>query len=41
LSYLWILSREKTIPDRVKNNYLAKAKAIGYDTDKLIWTAQD
>jgi len=41
LSYLWILSREKTIPEAVKADYLAKAKALGYDTDKLIWTKQD
>ena len=41
LSYLWILSREKTIPETVKNEYLAKAKALGYDIDKLIWTKQD
>jgi apolipoprotein D and lipocalin family protein len=41
LDYLWILSREKSIPENVKNNYLAKAKALGYDTKKLIWTKQD
>ncbi|HEY4324148.1 MAG TPA: lipocalin family protein [Mucilaginibacter sp.] len=41
LKYLWILSREKTLPDAVKNDYLAKAEAIGYDTSKLIWTKQD
>ncbi len=41
LSYLWILSREKNIPEGVKTEYLAKAKALGYDTDKLIWTKQD
>ncbi len=41
LDYLWILSREKSIPDTIKNDYLAKAKALGYDTTKLIWTKQD
>lgn len=40
LSYLWILSREKTIPENVKNDYLEKAQALGYKTDKLVWTKQ-
>jgi len=35
--YLWILSREKTIPDDVKQNYLAAAESLGCDTGKLIW----
>lgn len=38
LSYLWILSREKSIPTNVKNEYLKIAGAVGYDTTKLIWT---
>ncbi len=37
LDYLWILAREKTIPEAVKADFLAKAKAIGYDTNRLIW----
>jgi apolipoprotein D and lipocalin family protein len=37
LSYLWILSRETTIPEEVKQNYLSIAKEIGYDTTALIW----
>jgi apolipoprotein D and lipocalin family protein len=41
LNYLWILSREKSIPESVKNQYLVKAEALGYDTKKLIWTKQD
>ena len=39
--YLWILSREKTIPEEVKQEYLLKAKAIGYQTEKLTWVKQD
>ena len=35
--YLWILSREKTIPEEVKSNYLKIAQDIGYNTDDLIW----
>lgn len=37
LKYLWILSREKSIPERIKTNYLKIAQNIGYDTSKLIW----
>ena len=37
LDYLWILSREKTIPDNIKEQYVAKAKQLGYKTEKLIW----
>lgn len=37
LKYLWILSRDKTIPDRVKKNYLAQAQKLGYDIQSLIW----
>lgn len=38
LNYLWILSRKTTIPESIKTSYLHKAKALGYDTDKLVWT---
>lgn len=41
LNYLWILSREKTIPENVKESFLEQARAIGYDTSKLIWVNQD
>ncbi len=41
LNYLWILSREKTIPDNVKDLYLKIAREIGYDVNKLIWVKQD
>lgn len=37
LDYLWILSREKTIPNDVKNNYVQLASSIGFETGKLIW----
>lgn len=37
LDYLWILSREKTIPEDVLQDYLSKAEEVGYDTSKLIW----
>ena len=40
LKYLWILSREKKIPENVKNKFLDKAKEIGYNTSQLIWGEQ-
>lgn len=41
LDYLWILSRETTIPENIKNQYLQIAKDIGYDTTKLVWVKHD
>lgn len=41
LNYLWLLSREKTMPDAIKEKYLSQARYLGYDTDKLVWTKQD
>lgn len=35
--YLWILSREKTIPESIKNNYLEKAEKSGFNTSNLLW----
>lgn len=39
--YLWILSREKTIPNAIKEQYLKIATDIGYDVNDLIWIAHD
>lgn len=36
-SYLWILSREKTIEDKVLNDLIAQAREWGFDTGKLIY----
>ncbi|WP_270088948.1 lipocalin family protein [Sphingobacterium sp. SYP-B4668] len=41
LDYLWILSRERTLPEEVKQHYLEIAKEVGYDTNRLIWVEQD
>jgi apolipoprotein D and lipocalin family protein len=41
LKYLWLLSREKTMPEAIKNKYLEQAKALGYDIMQLVWTKQD
>lgn len=39
--YLWILSREKTMPDSVKTQYLKIAKDYGFAIDDLIWVTHD
>jgi apolipoprotein D and lipocalin family protein len=39
--YLWLLSREKTMPKPVKDAYLAKAKELGYNIGALIWVKHD
>ncbi len=37
LKYLWILSREKIVPDDIRKSYLEIARDIGYNTGDLIW----
>jgi len=37
LKYLWILSRETTIPGNIREDYLKKAQQAGYNTSELIW----
>jgi apolipoprotein D and lipocalin family protein len=37
LSYLWILSRETTIPEDIKQQYLDLAQKIGFNTSALVW----
>jgi len=41
LKYLWILSRETTIPAVTKDNHLNIAKKIGYKTADLVWVKHD
>jgi len=41
LKYLWILSRETTIPSNIKDNYLKIAGDIGYHTSDLLWVKHD
>jgi apolipoprotein D and lipocalin family protein len=41
LSYLWILSRETTIPEDIKQNYLKIAETLGYKTSNLVWIKHD
>jgi apolipoprotein D and lipocalin family protein len=41
LKYLWILSRETTIPDEIKTEYLRIAADAGFDTSNLLWINHD
>lgn len=38
--YLWILARDKQLPDEIKDQLVKHAKAIGVDTNQLIWVPQ-
>lgn len=40
LSYIWLLSREKTMPKEVEKKFLEMAEQAGYDISSLIWTEQ-
>jgi len=40
VKYMWILSRERTLPEEIKTEYLALAQSMGIDTEKLIWVEQ-
>lgn len=35
--YLWILARDKALPDGVRDRLVAKARALGFDTDSLVF----
>ncbi len=35
--YMWILSREKSIPNNIKEEYVAKAEKLGFNTSNLLW----
>jgi apolipoprotein D and lipocalin family protein len=39
-NYLWILAREPQIEESIKIELIKKAKALGFDTDKLIFVKQ-
>lgn len=41
LKYLWILSREPSIPEDIKTKYLTLAKKIGFETSNLLWIKHD
>ncbi len=37
-SYLWLLSRTPTIGEHIKMRFIEQSKALGFDTDALIFT---
>ena len=39
-SYLWILARTPTISGEIKADLIAKAAALGFDTNKLVFVEQ-
>ena len=39
--YLWILSRETSIPPDIKDKYLKIAEDVGYKTVDLLWVKHD
>jgi apolipoprotein D and lipocalin family protein len=41
LKYLWLLSRDTTMPEDIKNKYIKIAEEIGYTTSDLIWVEHD
>ncbi|MDE4965505.1 lipocalin family protein, partial [Francisella tularensis] len=38
--YLWLLARTKTVTQQIIYDFINRAKAFGYDTDKLVWVNQ-
>jgi apolipoprotein D and lipocalin family protein len=41
LKFMWLLSRDKTMPDHIKKDYLKIAKDLDFDTSALIWVKHD
>ena len=41
LSYLWLLSRTPHLKKEVVDEFVAKAKSLGFDTDELIFVNQN
>lgn len=39
--YLWLLARTPEISESVRNEFLEKSAALGYETKDLIWVAHD
>lgn len=39
-SYLWLLAREPEIPAQLKERFVQRADALGFDTRELIWVEQ-
>ena len=41
MEHLWILSRERAMPEGRVDSYLELAESYGYDTSKLVWVGHD
>jgi apolipoprotein D and lipocalin family protein len=39
-SYLWILARDPKVPESLMSDLIKKAKALGFETEKLIYVKQ-
>lgn len=39
--YIWLLSRNKTMPKAIKQKFMNTARKAGYDLDRLVWTQQE
>ena len=37
MSYLWLLSRESSMPEEMKQRLLQKARALGFEINKMEW----
>jgi len=40
-SYLWILAREPSIPDEIRDMLVGKAASLGFETEKLLFINHD
>ena len=38
--YLWILARDRQLPDELRRQLLERARGLGIPTDRLIWVSQ-
>ncbi len=41
LDYIWILSRDKKLPEHIRKRFLKKAENLGYEISELIWVKHD
>lgn len=39
--YIWFLSRTPEMPEEVKALFVSKARALGYNIDRLVWVDQE
>jgi apolipoprotein D and lipocalin family protein len=37
MGYLWLLSRESSMPEEMKQRFLLKAAGLGFEISKLVW----